>query len=84
MPETDREAAAAVCERVLASLRSETWRRIGPDISVTASVGVATAVAADGERLELDTLIALADERLYGVKRDGRDRVASAVDVQEP
>lgn len=77
MPDTDPEAAVAVCERVLESLRSETWRRIGPDLDVTASIGVATGVGGDGEPLDLDALTTLADERLYVAKRDGRDRVAA-------
>ena len=78
MPETDAGAAAAVCERVLTALRAETWRRIGAGLSVTASIGVATATPAAGEPVDLETLASLADQRLYVAKRDGRDRVTSA------
>ena len=77
MPRTDAAAAVAVCERVLDALRTETWRRIGTGLNVTASIGVATAAAPPGERVNLETLTTLADERLYVAKRDGRDRLAS-------
>jgi diguanylate cyclase (GGDEF)-like protein len=73
MPGTDADAAGAVCARMVAALRAETWRRIGDDLRVTASAGVATAPA--GERLDLEGLTRVADQRLYAAKRAGRDRV---------
>jgi diguanylate cyclase (GGDEF)-like protein len=76
MPETGQEAALAVCERLLESLRSETWRRIGIGLKVTASMGVATASSDPDEDIDLVALSEVADERLYVAKRAGRDRVA--------
>ena len=75
MPGTDADAARAVCDRVLTSLREETWRRIGHGLSVTASIGVATSEP--GQALDLDALTSLADQRLYAAKREGRDRLAA-------
>ena len=76
MPDTDAEAARAVCQRLVEILRDETWRRIAPGLRVTASMGVATTPTDVPEPVDLDRLTALADERLYLAKRAGRDRVA--------
>jgi diguanylate cyclase (GGDEF)-like protein len=76
MPGTGEQAAAAVCARMLAALRGETWRRIGDGLTVTASIGVATA-AGDGP-IDFEALTTLADQRLYAAKRHGRDRIAGA------
>ena len=71
MPESDSSAAAHACERLCDAIRAEPWDNIAPGLSLTASVGVATADAADG----LDALSEVADARLYAAKRAGRDRV---------
>jgi diguanylate cyclase (GGDEF)-like protein len=71
MPDTDGEAARAVCERILEVLRSESWQRIGAGLAVTASVGVASV----GDATDLRALTRMADEHLYAAKRAGRDRV---------
>jgi len=78
MPGTDADAAVAVCRRLLAALRAESWQRIGPGLRVTASAGVA-CTGVDGAAVPagtgLEGLAALADARLYEAKRSGRDRV---------
>jgi diguanylate cyclase (GGDEF)-like protein len=71
MPQTDLIAAAACCERVRKSISNEPWDALVPGLSLTASVGVATA---DDAR-DLQALAELADRRLYEAKRTGRDRV---------
>ena len=71
MPQTERGAAAACCERVRRLIREEAWDRVAPGLTVTASVGVATADDAS----DLQSLTELADHRLYEAKRAGRDRV---------
>lgn len=68
MPGTDEAAARAVCERLCAALRAESWARVAEGLTVTASAGVATGPHAA-------MLARLADERMYAAKRDGRDRV---------
>jgi diguanylate cyclase (GGDEF)-like protein len=70
MPMTDRAAAGHCCDRALAAIRDADWSAIAPGLTVTASVGVASAD-------EGDDLAALADQRLYEAKRAGRDRVVS-------
>jgi diguanylate cyclase (GGDEF)-like protein len=71
MPHTDAGAAAACCERLRRTIRDEAWDRIAPGMTLTASVGVATADDAS----DLHALAELADGRLYEAKRSGRDRV---------
>jgi diguanylate cyclase (GGDEF)-like protein len=71
MPHTDAGAAAACCERLRTSIRDEAWDHIGPGMTLTASVGVATADDASA----LFALVEVADSRLYEAKRSGRDRV---------
>jgi diguanylate cyclase (GGDEF)-like protein len=71
MPDTDAAAATAACERLRTALRDERWDHITPELTLTASFGVATAADAR----DLDALAELADKRLYAAKRAGRDRV---------
>jgi len=71
MPDTDLRAAAAACERLRHTIRDEPWEHIAPGMTLTTSVGVATAADAS----DLDALTELADRRLYEAKRSGRDRV---------
>jgi diguanylate cyclase (GGDEF)-like protein len=72
MPQTGAAAAAACCERLRAAIRDERWDRIAPGMTLTASLGVATADDAG----DLHSLTEVADHRLYEAKRAGRDRVA--------
>jgi len=71
MPHSGAGAANACCERLRSTIRDEPWDRIAPGMTLTASVGVATA---DDAR-DLRSLTELADRRLYQAKRSGRDRV---------
>jgi diguanylate cyclase (GGDEF)-like protein len=73
MPLTDERAATACCERIRLAIRDEPWDDIAPGLTLTTSVGVATAENAD----DLEELVKLADNRLYEAKRSGRDCVVS-------
>jgi diguanylate cyclase (GGDEF)-like protein len=73
MPQTDANAAATACERLRAAIRDEPWSRIAPGMTLTASIGVATAESAS----DLRALTEIADQRLYAAKRAGRDRVVA-------
>jgi diguanylate cyclase len=71
MPRTEANAARACCERLRAAIGTEPWEAIAPGMTVSASIGVASAPDA----ADLDALAKLADRRLYEAKRAGRDRV---------
>ncbi len=79
LPETDHKGAVEVAERIRAQLAG----RVVPllegtgEVSVTASIGVATIPDDAGGVQEL---IAVADAALYEAKRAGKNRVSSAHD----
>jgi two-component system, cell cycle response regulator len=75
LPETTRDGAAAVAERIRALVERHPFQYEGKSYPVTVSIGVACTA---GEKpLTPDELIRLADEHLYQAKRDGRNRVVA-------
>lgn len=68
LPDTPCEGAAAVAERLRASVAAAHW----PRAPITVSVGVA---GVEGGPADADALIAAADEALYRAKAAGRNRV---------
>lgn len=61
MPLTQVGAAVACCERIRKAIRDERWEEIVSGMTLTASVGVASA----RDAIDLDSLVKLADRRLY-------------------
>jgi diguanylate cyclase (GGDEF)-like protein len=82
LPGCDAATAARVAERMRSALSDVPVKAGGHSIAVTASFGV--ALADKGTALELDAVIAAADEALYRAKRDGRNRVAIAEQPSPP
>ena len=73
LPETDRRTATRVAERLRASVAATPIKVSGNEIAVTVSIGVAEK---DENTLQLDTLIARADQAMYIAKHKGRNCVA--------
>jgi diguanylate cyclase (GGDEF)-like protein len=73
MPMTDERAAAACCRRVREAINDEDWGQLAEGLTVTASVGVATTQ----DLSALETLLNIADHRLYAAKDAGRDRIVA-------
>ena len=71
LPGGEDEVALAICRRVRADLSAQDWRDLHPALRVTASIGL----AGRAEAIDPVGVMALADERLYGAKRAGRDRI---------
>ncbi len=71
MPMTDARAAGACARRINQAIHNDGWDKVAEGLAVTASVGVATAHSPG----DLDSLVKLADQRLYRAKRAGRDRI---------
>ena len=74
MPRTDVNAAAAGCDRIRDAIREEPWDQIAAGMTLTTSVGLATADTSG----DLEVLVKLADKRLYDAKRAGRDCVVAS------
>ena len=73
LPETDRETAIQVAERLRATVAQTPIKIMNDEIDVTVSIGVATM---DENTTQLETLIARADQAMYIAKHKGRNCVA--------
>lgn len=73
MPETEIEMATQVAERLRVSICENQMTVDDQVLNITVSIGIATK---DENTLELDTLIARADQAMYIAKHRGRNRVA--------
>ena len=80
MPGTDERAGATACERILHQVENEPWRLLAPGLTVTTSIGLAFA----SDAAEVDSLAAIADERLYEAKRRGRNRLVGGAEHDVP
>jgi diguanylate cyclase (GGDEF)-like protein len=76
LPETDREMAMRVAERVGTAVAETPFKALDSEIFVTVSIGVA---AQDENTPHFEALIARADQALYIAKHKGRNRVAVSV-----
>jgi diguanylate cyclase (GGDEF)-like protein len=73
LPDTDREGAVMLADKVRTALHR--LRVKGVDRPITASFGVATFPV---DAFDAATLMRIADRALYTAKREGRDRVETA------
>ncbi|HEX5944435.1 MAG TPA: diguanylate cyclase, partial [Anaerolineales bacterium] len=73
LPETDRPTSLQVAERLRSTIADTPIKIFDKEISVTTSIGVA---AQDENTMDLETLIARADQAMYIAKHKGRNRVA--------
>lgn len=74
LPHTGPEAARKVANRVCAAFREKSVPYDERELSITASVGVATLDGND----DMEQLLEAADKALYDAKRGGRDCVRNA------
>ncbi len=75
LPETTKELAVTVSERLRTAIESRKIKAFDEEINVTVSIGVAT-YPEDGK--DVETLIEKADTALYKAKRKGRNQVCTA------
>jgi diguanylate cyclase (GGDEF)-like protein len=73
LPETDSETAMKVAERLRTSIEKTPIRISDRELQITVSIGVSRR---DEHTLELETLIARADQAMYVAKYKGRNQVA--------
>jgi diguanylate cyclase (GGDEF)-like protein len=74
LQDSDARAAADVMERVRAEVSHLSLPRV-PDMRLRASFGVAELATGD---MQLEDMVARADEALYAAKKDGKNRVSIA------
>jgi len=74
LPEVGLEGAKALCERLRQSIAGAKFTYQETDLPVTASFGLAVT---DGNGMQGQRLIELADGKLYEAKETGRNRVCS-------
>jgi diguanylate cyclase len=72
IPGSDLEQTRQVAQKIWMLVREEQFPLDGEPISITASLGVSSSVAEDGDYTEP---IKRADQALYRAKKNGRDRV---------
>jgi two-component system cell cycle response regulator len=73
LPETDLKTALPIAERICASIGAIPMNASDREINVTVSIGVA---AKNENSVNLETLIARADQAMYIAKHKGRNLVA--------
>ena len=74
LPDTNKDAAARILDRLRAIIADLDWSAFSPGMRVTISAGVAMLRPDESA----DTFLARADSALYAAKARGRNRIASA------
>lgn len=74
LPGSDIEDARQIGERIRFAVRQNRYELTGHELKVTVSIGVACSYGMD-QQPSTESLIMLADSRLYAAKAAGRDRV---------
>ena len=72
LPRTPARDASLVCESFRRTVEAYPWHELQPGLRVTVSVGISDDLSVEG----YEKLLAKADDKLYGAKRGGRNRVA--------
>jgi diguanylate cyclase (GGDEF)-like protein len=82
LPNTDKDGAMHVAERIRAKVANCVVEGIGFSTKVTVSLGVFSATPAAGDNP--DSLILKANEALYSIKGTGGDKIGYLPDTQSP
>jgi two-component system cell cycle response regulator len=83
LPETDREGAWVVAERLRQMMAEKPIKTEDHEIAVTASFGLASFDPGTDEPPSAEALIKEADQHLYQAKKEGRNKVEGRVKENE-
>lgn len=75
LPDTDKNEAYIIINRILNKIRNHTTVYNNNNIKITFSAGIAGSSEIDINKFNVESLISLADSRLYNAKDFGRDEV---------
>lgn len=77
-PDTDKAEAASVIERIMDGVRERVFLHGGNEMTLTFSAGVSdSSEIAPAADLSVETMVEVADRRLYAAKSGGRDLLVS-------
>lgn len=77
LTQSDQNESELVIERMLATIREETFIYKDNIISFTFSAGISTSNEIAKDEITIDKLVELADKRMYLAKKTGRNRIIS-------
>lgn len=76
LPETGKEKAVQVAERIRQAIEVEPWQEVHPELRITISLGLASLETPEQwDSVDLNQLLSRADEKLYEAKHAGRNQV---------
>jgi diguanylate cyclase (GGDEF)-like protein len=71
LPAADAQGAKAVCERIRVAVENYPWHNLNPELKITLSLGIAN----DIDVANCERMMAIADDKLYKAKRNGKNKV---------
>ncbi len=72
---SNKKDSHLVIERILDIIRNKSFNFNGENIEFTFSAGISSCEEIDKEKITIDSLVAIADERMYDAKENGRNQI---------
>lgn len=82
LPDTNREGATILGERIRAAVENAPFHASGEPVALTISIGIATSGPDPADTV--DALLKIADRRLYAAKNQGRNQVCVSDETTSP
>ena len=72
---SDIEESKTILERILYNVRNKTFTINGNYLRLTFSGGISSSKEIEKDRIIIDELVEIADERMYRAKNSGKDKI---------